>query len=98
MRKHQQLRAGGRLQEIVDDTIGSLDTREVDLSAGKDDHERFERLLCEEKDCDLNFRESQEQQLAGAAEKFAALFFCERSGEGVVMFGGLGVVDRGRRG
>jgi hypothetical protein len=45
MRKHQQLRAGGRLQEIVDDTIGSLDTREVDLSAGKDDHENFERLL-----------------------------------------------------
>jgi hypothetical protein len=47
MRKHQQLRAGGRLQEIVDDTIGSLDTREVDLSAGKDDHESFERLLRE---------------------------------------------------
>jgi hypothetical protein len=47
MRKHHQLRAGGRSEEIVDDTIESLDTREMDLSAGKDGHEDFERLLRE---------------------------------------------------
>jgi hypothetical protein len=92
----QQLLAGGCFEELVDDTIGSPYTGDG-LSAGKDDHERFERLLCEEKDCDLNFRESQEQQLAGAAEKFAALFFAR----GVARVSWClvdWVVDRGRRG